>query len=115
MASSWLEGRKEGREMRVGVLAPLSVTPVNCCRTDSYFVLCIVVVLDTSHTLEIVSPDTVISHQLMKRVWPSVQRDTCFASHIRKLDLSSQGTTSINNWICSNFSVDHPKAVSYHR
>ncbi|XP_071844879.1 ceramide transfer protein-like isoform X2 [Apostichopus japonicus] len=69
-------------------------------------------VLDSSHTLEIVSPDTVISHQLMKRLWPSVQRDTCFASHIRKLDLSSQGVTSINNWICSNFSVDHPKATS---
>ncbi|KAJ8029896.1 Collagen type IV alpha-3-binding protein [Holothuria leucospilota] len=67
-------------------------------------------VLDSSVTLEIVSPDTVISHQVMRRVWPSVQRDTCFASHIRKLDLSSRGASSLNSWITSNFSVDHPKA-----
>ncbi|XP_041464970.1 ceramide transfer protein-like [Lytechinus variegatus] len=68
--------------------------------------------LDISNTLEVLSPDTVISHQLMKRVWPATQRDTCFVSHLRKLDLSIQNTQDVGSWLVINFSTEHPKATS---
>ncbi|XP_071487817.1 ceramide transfer protein-like [Diadema antillarum] len=68
--------------------------------------------LECSNTLEVLSPDTVISHQLMKRVWPATQRDTCFCSHLRKLDLSIHNSTDVGSWLVINFSTEHPKAMS---
>ena len=69
--------------------------------------------IDFSNTLETLGTDTVISHQAMKRVWPATARDTCFASHIRKLDLSEKGMKDAGATIVVNFSVDHPDAVRY--
>ncbi|XP_072038736.1 ceramide transfer protein-like [Amphiura filiformis] len=66
--------------------------------------------IDFSNTLEVLGPDTVLSHQLMKRVWPATARDTCFASHIRKLDLNSKGMNDVGSTIVVNFSTDHPDA-----
>ncbi|XP_071952384.1 ceramide transfer protein-like [Antedon mediterranea] len=68
--------------------------------------------LDSSKTLEVLSPDTVISHQFMRRVWPATQRDTCFASHIRKVNLTSQSPDEKGSYIVVNYSIDHPEAHS---
>ncbi|XP_022096492.1 collagen type IV alpha-3-binding protein-like [Acanthaster planci] len=68
--------------------------------------------LDWCKSLETLAPDTFICHQMMRRVWPATQRDTCFLSHIRKLDLSQQSQGDVGSWIVVNYSVDHPDGTS---
>ena len=55
-----------------------------------------------------------IFHQIHKRVWPSSQRDTVFASHIRKLGLKEEGERiekEIENaWIVTNWATEHDDA-----
>ena len=46
--------------------------------------------LESMKVVEEVNPNTLVFHQIHKRVWPAAQRDTVFWSHIRKInDLSS--------------------------
>ncbi|XP_071795324.1 ceramide transfer protein-like isoform X3 [Asterias amurensis] len=66
--------------------------------------------LDWCKNLETLAPDTFICHQMMRRVWPATQRDTCFLSHVRKLDLSRQTQGDVGSWIVVNSSVEHPDA-----
>lgn len=42
--------------------------------------------LDSMKVVENINPNTLIFHQIHKRVWPAAQRDTVFWSHIRKID-----------------------------
>ncbi|XP_067935028.1 ceramide transfer protein-like isoform X2 [Watersipora subatra] len=64
--------------------------------------------LDSTATVEVVSEDTVITHQVHKRVWPTTQRDSVFWSHIRHVP--SKDDTSPDVWIVCNFSTEHDKA-----
>ena len=68
--------------------------------------------LDSSKVIEKLNDDTLIFHQLVKRVWPSAQRDSCFWSHIRPFE--SQRNTKLNDylkdWIVVNYSIEHEKA-----
>ncbi len=72
--------------------------------------------LDSSRMIEALSDDTLVFHQVHKRVWPSAQRDTCFWSHIRSVphkeinrkDNSEQ--TEMDDWIVVNYSTTHDQA-----
>ena len=70
--------------------------------------------LDSSRMIESLSDDTLIFHQVHKRVWPSAQRDTCFWSHMRSVPhtqrKSEDTPTSVNDWIVVNYSTTHDAA-----
>ena len=61
--------------------------------------------LDSTNTIEAVSDDTVITHQIHKRVWPTTQRDALFWSHIRHV--TSNDETRPDMWIVCNYSTEH--------
>ena len=64
--------------------------------------------------LEKLSDNTIIFHQVHKRVWPSSQRDTVFVSHIRKLGPQEEGERIENEienaWMVTNWSTEHEDA-----
>jgi collagen type IV alpha-3-binding protein len=68
--------------------------------------------LDSSRMIEALSDDTLIFHQVHKRVWPSAQRDTCFWSHIRSVDKNEENKNpnSFPDWIVVNYSTTHDLA-----
>lgn len=82
----------------------------------------IVVTVDNMKVVEKLRDDTLIFHQIHKRVWPAAQRDALFWSHIRKGDLSGSENKEnsnnsaddnsklvpVNSWIVCNHSVDVP-------
>ena len=41
--------------------------------------------LESMKVIEEINPNTIIFHQIHKRVWPAAQRDTVFWSHIRRV------------------------------
>ena len=70
--------------------------------------------LDSSRVVEVLADDTLIFHQLYKRVWPAAQRDTCFWSHIRSVPkekkVDQDGYETYPDWIVVNYSTEHEKA-----
>lgn len=62
--------------------------------------------------LEVLSEDTIIFHQIHKRVWPAAQRDAVFWSHMREVPRDgSDDETVLNTWVVVNHSADvdsHP-------
>lgn len=68
--------------------------------------------LDSSRMIEALSDDTLIFHQVHKRVWPSAQRDTCFWSHIRSVEhkQTNPDDTTYPDWIVVNYSTEHDQA-----
>ncbi|RDD40692.1 Collagen type IV alpha-3-binding protein [Trichoplax sp. H2] len=70
--------------------------------------------LESTKVIEEISQDTLVFHQLIKRVWPTAQRDMCFASHMRpvvRLENDSN-PTGVDPWIVVNYSIDHPLATN---
>lgn len=70
---------------------------------------------ETVNVVETLAEDTIIFHQLHKRVWPSTQRETLYCSHMCTLtDAPSPDNTVGHTWMVCNFSLDHDKVpVSY--
>ncbi|XP_048583823.1 ceramide transfer protein-like [Nematostella vectensis] len=72
--------------------------------------------IDYFKVLETLSNSTVIFHQVMKRIWPSSQRDYLFVSHIGNVTPSEEGQRLENEvgcaWMVNNWSVEHPDAPS---
>ena len=69
--------------------------------------------LDLCKVIETFSPNTMVFHQLYKRVWPSSQRETLFMSHIREIPSSDVSLERLeyevgNPWLSINYSIDHP-------
>ena len=64
--------------------------------------------------LEKLSDNTMIFHQIHKRVWPSSQRDTVFVSHIRQLGSKEEGERIENEienaWMVTNWATEHEEA-----
>jgi hypothetical protein len=58
--------------------------------------------IEEIRTLESHGRDTLVWHAMHKRIWPSAQRDTCMASHVRQL---GEGA-----WIVVNESISHSLA-----
>ncbi|XP_071167056.1 ceramide transfer protein-like isoform X1 [Mytilus edulis] len=63
--------------------------------------------LDSTVAVEWPSEDTVILHNVIKRVWPASQRDALFWSH--KRHLPGQTDETPDRWIVVNYSTKHPK------
>ncbi|KAK2171314.1 hypothetical protein NP493_1079g00032 [Ridgeia piscesae] len=61
--------------------------------------------LESTELLEWLSKDTVISHQIHKRVWPSTQRDSLFWSTIRHFP--SDNDEGPDCWIVVNHDTPH--------
>jgi collagen type IV alpha-3-binding protein len=67
--------------------------------------------LESCKLVEKLASDSLIFHQVIKRVWPSAQRDSCFWSHIRSFDQAgSSKSTGLKSWIVVNYSTDHANA-----
>ena len=64
------------------------------------------VTLDSSRVVEALSDDTLIFHQVHKRIWPTAQRDTCFWSNIRRFK-KMVGNEEQSGWVCVNYSIEH--------
>ncbi|XP_002168208.2 ceramide transfer protein isoform X1 [Hydra vulgaris] len=63
--------------------------------------------------IEKLSENTLIFHQLMKRIWPSVQRDMCFVSHIRQLpkdEVDHLDKEIGHPWTVVNIATEHDEA-----
>lgn len=65
------------------------------------------------NVIEEINENSLILHQIHKRVWPAAQRDTVFWSHIRKIELddvtleNKEGLRDV--WIVCNNSTDKPE------
>lgn len=53
--------------------------------------------LESMKVVEEVNPNTLLFHQVHKRVWPAAQRDTVFWSHIRRIDAETLRNTGHPN------------------
>lgn len=72
--------------------------------------------LESMKVVEDINPNTLLFHQVHKRVWPAAQRDTVFWSHIRRIDAdtlrnnghpnSSAKPLPDNVWIVCNNSAN---------
>ena len=56
--------------------------------------------------IESLSDDTLIFHQVVKKVWPAAQRDSCFWSHIRAVDREDPDNP-YPDWIVVNYSTKY--------
>lgn len=65
--------------------------------------------LDSTRVIETINKETLIFHQVHKRVWPAAQRDACFWSHIRCIPNVNENEEP--DWIVVNQSIDHDAAV----
>lgn len=69
--------------------------------------------LESMKVVEEINPNTLIFHQIHKKVWPAAQRDAVFWSHIRKVPLDQVSfDKSLSNakpddvWLVCNSSTD---------
>ena len=66
--------------------------------------------LETVDVVETLAEDTIIFHQLHKRVWPSTQRETLYCSHMCTLTNAPIPDNMVGHtWMVCNFSIDHDK------
>lgn len=79
--------------------------------------------LESMKVIEKINEDTLIFHQVHKRIWPAAQRDAVFWSHIRQIDEPKPSNLSRddinpttrpdlklhNVWIVCNNSIDKPE------
>ena len=72
-----------------------------------------VATLESMDVVERFAEDTIIVHQLLKRVWPSTQREIVFLSALRTLPPRCPDEQGDGYVVC-NVSVDHPAAPVRH-
>ena len=64
--------------------------------------------LESVKVTETLAEDTVIFHQMHKRVWPSTQRETLFCSHLCTLSDTPHTENMVGRtWMVCNFSMEH--------
>lgn len=65
--------------------------------------------IESFKVVETLAEDSIVFHQLHKRVWPSTQRDTVFCSHMCMLTNAPRPDNMVGHtWMVCNFSMDHP-------
>lgn len=66
--------------------------------------------IESVKVVETLAEDSVIFHQMHKRVWPSTQRDSLFCSHLCTLPNAPRPDCMVGHtWMVCNFSIDtHP-------
>ena len=66
--------------------------------------------LESVDVVETLAEDSIVFHQLHKRVWPSTQRETLFCSHMCQLTNAPRPDNMVGHtWMVCNFSVEHDK------
>lgn len=66
--------------------------------------------LESVEVVETLAEDSIIFHQLHKRVWPSTQRETLFCSHLCQLTNAPRPENMVGHtWMVCNFSLEHDK------
>ncbi len=66
--------------------------------------------VESVDVVETLAVDTVVFHQLHKRVWPATQRETLFCSHMCVLTDAPRPTDMVGDSVMVfNFSIDHDK------
>lgn len=66
--------------------------------------------LESVQQVEQLAEDTIIFHQMHKRVWPSTQRETLFCSHLCTLPNAPRPENMVGRtWMVCNFSIEHGK------
>lgn len=79
--------------------------PVLCFYKQHYFSGTV----ESFKVLDKLAEDSVVFHQLHKRVWPSTQRETVFCSHICMLTNAPRPENMVGHtWMVCNFSMEHP-------
>lgn len=71
--------------------------------------------LESMKVLEELNANTLVFHQIHKRVWPAAQRDTVFWSHIRRVevdDAADNPEQPSDIWVVCNNSTDQDVPVS---
>jgi collagen type IV alpha-3-binding protein len=63
--------------------------------------------LEQSNVTEWLSKDTLITHQVHKRIWPSTQRDSLFWSTIRHVQPAEDEDEGPDYWLVVNHSTQH--------
>jgi collagen type IV alpha-3-binding protein len=70
--------------------------------------------LESMKVVEEINPNSLVFHQIHKRVWPAAQRDAVFWSHIRRVPTNpapaqSPDTPPLHDvWVVCNNSVERP-------
>lgn len=79
--------------------------------------------LESMKVIDVIDANTLVFHQVHKRIWPAAQRDAVFWSHIRQIQepkpscLSADDISPVNRpeiklhdvWIVCNNSIDKPE------
>lgn len=71
--------------------------------------------VESAKCVERISDDTLVFHQLHKRVWPAAARDAAFWSHMRPVNSNKDGldskTENLTWMVCNrSLSSEHPLA-----
>uniref|UniRef100_T1IZW2 Ceramide transfer protein n=1 Tax=Strigamia maritima TaxID=126957 RepID=T1IZW2_STRMM len=62
--------------------------------------------IESMRVLEVVSDNTIVFHQIHKRIWPATQRDSLFWSHILRVP-NEEDQDAHDIWIVCNNSTDY--------
>ena len=82
---------------------------MNSSDRSAFGVIFSVGTLESVKVTESLAEDTVIFHQMHKRVWPSTQRETLFCSHLCTLSDTPHTENMVGRtWMVCNFSLEHP-------
>lgn len=81
----------------------------NClCLWHLKIFLLLTATVEQMTVLETIREDTLLFHQVHKRIWPASQRDAVFWSHITQVpDIKDQDAHNI--WVVVNHSTDAPE------
>lgn len=65
--------------------------------------------LETMNVVDKIAEDTILFHQIHKRIWPAAQRDATFWSHLTHVpDEENKSEDSPHMWATVNSSVELP-------
>lgn len=65
--------------------------------------------LETMNVVDKIAEDTIVFHQIHKRIWPAAQRDATFWSHLTNVpDEENKSEDSPHIWATVNNSVELP-------
>ncbi|VDP08421.1 unnamed protein product [Soboliphyme baturini] len=68
--------------------------------------------LEDVHVVETIADDTMVIHQVHKRIWPASQRESLFWSHIRRMDMMADPEAHDLYVVCNHDTVTSKVPVS---
>lgn len=70
--------------------------------------------VENMKVVEEIDTDTLVFHQVHKRVWPATQRDAVFWSHMRRVP-NDEDQDAHDIWIVANNSTEHDSSPVSHK